>query len=55
MDINLLRALITLLLFIAFVSICFMVFSRKRKAFYEEAAQLPFAESDDWQKPEGEK
>jgi len=55
MDINLLRSLFTLLLFIGFVGICVAVFSRKRKAFYEEAAQLPFAEEDNWQQTEGEK
>jgi len=43
-DINLLRALATLLLFVAFVAICVAVFSRKRKAYYEDAAMLPFGE-----------
>ncbi|MFK7732753.1 MAG: cbb3-type cytochrome oxidase subunit 3 [Pseudomonadales bacterium] len=44
MDINLLRSIATLLLFIAFVSICVMVFSRKRKDYYETASQIPLRE-----------
>ncbi|MFK8021381.1 MAG: cbb3-type cytochrome oxidase subunit 3 [Pseudomonadales bacterium] len=43
-DINLLRALSTVLLFIAFIAICIVVFSRKRKSYYEDAAMLPFGE-----------
>ncbi len=41
-----LRALSTLLLFIAFLGVSINVFRRSRKAFYEEAAQLPFVESE---------
>lgn len=47
MDINLLRALATLALFCAFIAICVVVFSRKRKAYYEEAAMLPFADDQE--------
>lgn len=44
MDINLLRSIATLLLFIAFVAICVTVFSRKRKSYYEDASQIPLRE-----------
>ncbi len=44
MDINLLRSLATLLLFIAFICICVTVFSRKRKDYYEDASQIPLRE-----------
>lgn len=46
MDINTLRGLSTLLLLVAFLGLCFWVYSGKRKKHYEEAAQLPFAEDD---------
>ncbi len=52
MDINLLRSLATLLLFVTFISICIMVYSKKRKTYYEEAANLPFAEDDHLPNPE---
>ncbi|MBT8140266.1 MAG: cbb3-type cytochrome c oxidase subunit 3 [Gammaproteobacteria bacterium] len=42
-----LRALSTLLLFIAFIGLCIRVYSRKNKAYYEEAANLPFVDDDD--------
>ena len=45
MDQNSLRALATLLVFIAFIGVCVYVFSKKRKSYYEEAANLPFADS----------
>ncbi len=44
MDINLLRAISTILLSIAFICICVMVFSRKRKDYYEEASKIPLRE-----------
>jgi len=47
LDINILRSISTLLLFIAFVGMCIWVFSAKRKKSYEDAAQLPFADEDD--------
>ena len=46
-DINFLRALSTLLLFVAFVTICVAVFSGKRKTYYEQAAMLPFADESE--------
>ncbi len=42
MDINDLRALSTLLVFLVFIGICWMVFRRSRKAYYEQASMLPF-------------
>ena len=46
MDINTLRAISTLALFLAFIGICIVVYSQQRKAFYEQAAELPFADDD---------
>ena len=44
MDINDLRGLSTVLLFIAFVGLCFWAYSSRRKAEFDEAASLPFAD-----------
>ena len=41
MDINDLRALFTVLAFIAFIGIVWWAYSDRRKATYEEAAMLP--------------
>ena len=46
MDQDSLRALATLLVFIAFIGVCVHVFSKKRKSYYEEAANLPFTDDD---------
>ena len=46
MDINDLRALSTLFLFIAFVSLCIWAYSSKRKKTFDEAANLPFADEE---------
>ncbi len=43
MDQNSLRALSTLLIFLAFVGLTISVY-RKRKSDYDEAANLPFSE-----------
>lgn len=51
MDINTLRSIATLLLFIAFIGMCIWVYSAKRRKGYDEAANLPFI--DDEQKHEG--
>lgn len=55
MDINILRAVATLLVFITFVAICVMVYSRKRKAYYAAAAQLVFDDEHDWPQTEVKK
>lgn len=44
MDINTLRGLSTVLVFIAFIGICWWAFSPKRRKQFEEAARLPFAD-----------
>lgn len=44
MDINLLRALSTVLVFFAFIGVCWWAFSPKRRKKFEEAARLPFAD-----------
>ena len=46
-DINILRAISTLLVFIAFTGICIWAFSDKRKADFEAAALLPFSDEAD--------
>lgn len=47
MDINDLRGLSTLFLFIAFVGLCIWAYSSKRRKSFDEAANLPFADEDD--------
>ncbi len=44
MDINDLRSLGTVLAFVSFISICWWAYGSSRKARFEEAAQLPFAD-----------
>ena len=41
-DLNLMRAIVTLLSFVAFMGIVWWVMSRKRQAGFDEAAHLPF-------------
>lgn len=44
MDINLIRSLFTLVLFVAFIILCFWAYSPKRKVSFENASMLPFDE-----------
>ncbi len=44
MDINTLRGLATVFAAIAFLAICFWAYGSRRKADFEEAANLPFAD-----------
>ena len=44
MDINDLRGLSTVLLFISFIGLCFWAYSSRRKNEFDEAASLPFAD-----------
>ena len=44
MDINDLRSIVTLLLFIAFIGIVAWAWSRRNKKRFDEAANLPFAD-----------
>ena len=46
MDLNDLRILITLLSFIVFAGIVTWAYSGRQRARFEEAANLPFADSD---------
>ena len=46
MDINILRALITVLSFIGFIGIVFWAYSARRESAFDEAANLPFADEE---------
>ena len=46
MDIIDLHSLSTVLVFLAFVGICWWAFSPRRKKRFEEAAKLPFSDDD---------
>jgi cytochrome c oxidase cbb3-type subunit 4 len=46
MDINLLRAVITVLSLLAFIGIVWWAWGRTRQARFDEAARLPFADDD---------
>ena len=46
MDINFMRAGVTLLSFVAFVGIVLWAWSRRNRASFDEAAQLPFQQDD---------
>ena len=46
MDLNDLRSLWTVVSFAAFLGIVFWAYSGKRKADFDEAANLPFADDD---------
>ena len=44
MDINDLRSVVTLLLFVVFIGIVVWAWSRRNKKRFDEAARLPFAD-----------
>jgi cytochrome c oxidase cbb3-type subunit 4 len=44
MDIGTIRGLVTLLLMLAFIGLVFWAYSKRRKADFDEMAQLPFRE-----------
>jgi cytochrome c oxidase cbb3-type subunit IV len=46
MDINILRAAVTLLSFTVFIAIVFWAWSRHRRQDFDEAAQLPFLDGE---------
>lgn len=46
MDINDLRGISTAFLMVAFIGLCFWAYSGKRKKTFDEAANLPFANTD---------
>ena len=47
MDINDLRTIVTTISFLAFVGIVYWAYSSRQRARFDEAANLPFAESDE--------
>jgi cytochrome c oxidase cbb3-type subunit IV len=44
-DVNVLRVLVTVISFVVFIGIVAWAWSRRNKAAFDEAAQLPFQES----------
>ena len=46
MDINTLRGISTILVMIAFISICLWAYSSKRKSNFDDAANLPFEDDE---------
>jgi cytochrome c oxidase cbb3-type subunit 4 len=53
MDVNDLRALSTVFMFLAFIGIVGFAISRRRRAGFDEASRVPFL--DDERAPQGEK
>ena len=51
MDVNDLRAAITLLSFVAFIGVIAWAWSRRNKKRFDEAADLPFADEERSDKP----
>ena len=47
-DINTLRILSTILLMIGFIGLVLWAYSGKRKSEFDEAANLPFADDDEY-------
>ncbi len=47
MDINTLRGLATVFAMLAFIGVCLWAYSSKRKASFDDAANLPFADDVD--------
>ncbi|AOE50602.1 cbb3-type cytochrome oxidase subunit 3 [Kangiella sediminilitoris] len=45
MDINLIRGILTVILLVLFIGLCFWVFSKKRKSQYEEASKMALEEN----------
>ena len=46
MDVNDLRAAVTLLSFVAFIGVIAWAWSRRNKKRFDDAAKLPFADDD---------
>ena len=46
MDINTLRAIVTVITFVVFICIVTWAWSRRNQADFDEAAQLPFRQDD---------
>jgi len=54
-DLNTIRSIFTLLLFILFISICIWAYSKNRKKEFEDAANIPFQNDEISQQLEGSK
>ena len=46
MDINDLRGISTVFVFVTFIGLCFWAYNSKRKKSFDEAANLPFADDE---------
>ena len=46
MDINTVRAIVTVITFVVFIGIVTWAWSRRNQAAFDEAAQLPFRQDD---------
>ena len=55
MDVNDLRAVSTLIMFLAFIGIVWFALSRHRRAGFDEAAQVPFLDDAPADASQGEK
>jgi cytochrome c oxidase cbb3-type subunit 4 len=51
MDLNDLRAVVTLLSFVAFIGVIAWAWSRRNRKRFDEAANLPFADDERSDKP----
>lgn len=54
-DINTIRSIFTLLLFVMFIAICIWAYSKNRKKEFEDAANIPFQNDEISQPLEGSK
>ena len=54
-DINTIRSIFTLLLFVLFIAICIWAYSKNRKKEFEDAANIPFQDDEISQPLEGSK
>jgi len=52
MDVGVLRGLYTLLMLLIFIGICLWAYSSRRKADFEEAANLPLEEDGELNEPQ---
>lgn len=55
MDVNDMRAVSTLIMFLAFIGIVWFGLSRHHRARFEEAAQVPFLDDAPADAPQGDK
>jgi len=46
MDLNVLRALVTVVSFVAFIGIVYWAYAKRNRAKFDEAAQLPFLDDE---------